>query len=65
MSKIHGLAAHCLLLFSLHRPEATFLFPQFIIPVYRFFLHICVPYGVNNMWLKYYAKLVSCGHAMT
>ena len=49
MSETHGLAAHCLPLFFLHRPEATFLFLPFIMSVHRFFLHICLPYSVNNM----------------
>jgi len=65
MSKAHGLAVHCLPLFFWHNPDTNALVPLLIMPVYRFFLHTHLPYSVNNTWLIFYAKLVSCGHAMT
>ena len=57
--------ADCLPLFFLHKPDTISLVPPVIMPVYRFFWHKCLPYSVNNKWLKLYAKLVGCGHAMT
>ena len=61
----HALATGCSLFVFLHRPEATSLISQLIVAAYRFFLHACLPYSLNNIWLKFYAKLVGCGHAMT
>ena len=65
MSKAHGLAAHCLPLFFVHKPDATALVPPLVMPVYNIFFHECLPYSIDNVWLIFCAKLVSCGHAMT
>ena len=59
------LAAHCLPLFFVHKPDATALVPPLVMPVYNIFFYECLPYSIDNVWLIFCAKLVSCGHAMT
>jgi len=55
----------CLPLFFVHKPNPIALITPLVMSVYRFFLHRCLHYSIDNMWLNFYAKLVGCGHATT
>ena len=48
-----------------HLPHINSLFPQLVVPIYKFFLHIYLCYSVRNTYTKFQPKFVGCGHAMT
>jgi len=58
LAELAALRSVLLPLFFWHNPDTNALVPPLIMPVYRFFLHKCIPYCVNNTWLNFYTKLV-------